>query len=109
LHDLEATGSSGSHDDSYEVHSAESSSDSEPDEGPSTSGVDSNRRTSTSSSGIINLHRYPYVEYDNPGIFMVEPPPYPHEPPPSYEEAIAGSSFHLDPMLNFNDNPDFLW
>lgn len=52
------------------------------------------------SSSIINLQRYSNGDQD---FFVVEPPPYANDPPPSYEEAVSGPNFLED------DNSDFMW
>ena len=96
--ELEASSSSADLDESFEDFSAESA-DEHDTEMPGTSGSSSSNPMNNDGD-VINLHRYPYVDYD---MSIIQPPPYPNEPPPSYEEAIAGSSF-LE-----GDNSDFLW
>lgn len=110
--DIDTDHSSGDHAENYDAYSFEAADG----DGPSTSQGYSHRSFQRSGfeNSVINLHRYPYLEYDSPSNFLVEPPPYPNEPPPSYEEAIAGSSLQMDsvlhPLLNLSDNnPDFLW
>ena len=96
--ELEASSSSADLNESFDDYSVESAAEQD-SEMPSTSGCGLNDPVN-SNNNVINLHRYPYVDYD---MSIIQPPPYPNEPPPSYEEAIAGSSF-LE-----SDNSDFMW
>ncbi|KAL8613867.1 hypothetical protein ACOMHN_032857 [Nucella lapillus] len=98
--ELEASSSSADLANSCEDYSTNSAE--EPDDDiSSTSSNGWNHTPAGSTNGnVINLHRYPYVEHNTQ---MPEPPPYADEPPPSYEETIAGSSF-FD-----HDSADFLW
>ncbi|KAK7114931.1 uncharacterized protein [Littorina saxatilis] len=98
--DLEASSSSADLNESYEDFSV-NSADSQSGDAPGTSGSETGHSLNANSL-VINLHRYPYIDNN---VGMIEPPPYENEPPPTYEEAIAGSGF-----LDFEDeNTDFMW
>ena len=96
--ELEASSSSAEIEDSVEENSGDSAEELEEDMPSTSSGVHGG---GVSGNGnVINLHRFPYID---PETSIVAPPPYQDEPPPSYEEAIAGSSF------TDHENSDFLW
>lgn len=98
----EASSSSVDLDESFPDFFVNSAEDSEDDMQYTMNTSDSSPPPSSSQNNTINLHRYPYIDND---VQIIEPPPYADEPPPSYEEAIAGSSFSDFP----NENTDFLW
>lgn len=75
------------------------------DSGSEGGDVEFYNRVNIDSGNIINLHRYPYVHPDHGVMEPLRPPPYADEPPPTYEEAIAGNSLFEDDY----DNTDFMW
>ncbi|KAK7493776.1 hypothetical protein BaRGS_00014917 [Batillaria attramentaria] len=98
---LEPTASSSAGDTSDDVQSVDSADS----VGSGSGNVEFHNNLNGDNGSVINLHRYPYIDPDLSVVEPVQPPPYADEPPPTYEEAVAGNSLFDD----ICDNSDFLW